>query len=86
MGGIGALVLLAIIPVYRRAHSMGKIQITGKNVFAVLIGIAGCMALGYGLSLCTLGTQGQMIRGIIVGVIGLIACAVNYPVYQLRNN
>lgn len=56
------------------------------QIFTYTFGIIFALILGTGMCFC-LGTIGSgtplsMIIGIIVGVIGLIGCGVNYPIYK----
>lgn len=55
-------------------------------IFAYTFGIIATLILGTGMSLC-MGVIGggktlSMIFGVIVGVIGIAGCAVNYPLYK----
>ena len=55
------------------------------NIFAYTFGIISALVLGTGMSLAMQvigsGITG-MILGIIIGVIGIIGCCVNYPFYK----
>lgn len=84
IGVIGILLLLALIPVYRKATNKGKIQVNKKTLIAVIIGILGTFALGIGMSMIMVESIGLMIPGMVVGVVGLMVCIVNYPVYASR--
>ncbi|MCD7749882.1 MAG: dihydropteridine reductase [Oscillospiraceae bacterium] len=56
------------------------------NVFAYTLGILGTLVAGVGmcLSMQVIGTPGvgTMTAGIIVGLVGLLAVSVNYPIYK----
>ncbi len=56
------------------------------NIFAFTFGIIMALVLGTGMSLCLGaiggGTTISMIIGVVVGVIGIIGCCVNYPIYK----
>ena len=58
---------------------------TPANIFAYTFGIISALVLGTGMSLAMQvigsGVTG-MILGIIIGVIGIIGCCVNYPIYK----
>ena len=45
-------------------------------------GIAFALVFGTGMSLAMQVIGNSMVLGIIVGVIGLIGCGVNYPIYK----
>lgn len=57
------------------------------TVFTYAFGIISALILGLGMSLCmqVLG-EGTiyMVIGIVVGVIGLIGCGLNYPIYNKK--
>ena len=59
---------------------------TPANVFAYTFGIISALVLGTGMSFAMQvigsGVTG-MILGIIIGVIGIIGCCVNYPIYKI---
>lgn len=88
MAIIGAIVLLAIYPVYRKDHpKKDKKKPLDKGVLAsVIIGIVSALILGVGMSLVMTNKE-QMMLGVAIGIIGLIGCILNYPVYQyLKDN
>ena len=54
------------------------------NIFAYTFGILCSLILGTGmcLSMNVIGSGiGAIVGGIIVGIIGLVGCGVNYPIY-----
>ena len=56
------------------------------EIFTYTFGIICALILGTGMSLC-MGVIGgesslSMIIGVIVGVIGIAGCSVNYPIYK----
>lgn len=82
---IGFLILLCIIPVYRSGHprkSHGPIN--WGIVFTWVIGVVGALVMGFGMSKVMVGNASQTdtIIGIITGVVGLIICVLNYPIYS----
>ncbi len=87
---IGFIVLLCIIPVYRINHPQkqhGKIN--WGIVFTWLIGIVGALVMGVGMSKIMVGDPSKidMIIGIVTGIMGLIVCVLNYPIYSyLKGN
>ena len=55
------------------------------NIFAYTFGIISALVLGTGMSLAmqVIGSGVvSMILGIIIGIIGIIGCCVNYPIYK----
>ena len=56
------------------------------EIFTFTFGIIFALILGTGMSLCmgAIGgaTKLSMVIGITVGIIGLIGCGINYPIYK----
>ena len=82
---IGFIILLCIIPIYRKNHPKKKHEpINWGIVLTFVIGIIGSLIMGFGMSKVMVGeaSQTDMIVGIITGVVGLIICVLNYPIYS----
>lgn len=82
---IGFIVLLCIIPVYRKNHPKKEhAPINWGIVLTFVIGIVGSLIMGFGMSKVMVGeaSQTDILVGIITGVVGLIICVLNYPVYS----
>lgn len=83
---VGFILLLCIIPIYRSNHPKPKNN--KKNnwsiVIAWFIGIIGALIMGFGMSKIMVNNPSKedMIIGLIIGVIGLIACVLDYPIYS----
>lgn len=69
-GCVGVLLALITLLVWRKMEHKAPIQISGKAILTVLVGIAGALALGVGMCFCMV--WGKMIAGIIVGLIGIV--------------
>lgn len=56
------------------------------EIFTYTFGVIFALILGTGMSLCMGaiggGTTSSMIVGIIVGVVGILGCGLNYPIYK----
>ena len=56
------------------------------EIFTYTFGIIFSLVLGTGMSLCMGviggGTTISMVIGIIVGIVGLVGCGINYPIYK----
>lgn len=68
LGVLGAITLLAIWPVSRKASGKGAIHVTGGYAVATLLGLAGAIALGIGLVNCL---EVVTTFGLAVGIVGL---------------
>lgn len=90
VSAIGFIILLCIIPVYRSNHpkkTNGKINF--GIVFTWIIGVIGALVMGFGMSKVMVGdpSKTDLLIGIGTGIIGLLICVFNYPVYSyLKGN
>lgn len=87
---IGFIILLCIIPVYRKEHPK---KVSNKKtdwglVLTWIIGVVGSLIMGFGMSNVMVGeaSTSDMLVGIITGVVGLIICVLNYPIYAYIKN
>ncbi|MBQ2836121.1 MAG: hypothetical protein IJE68_04740 [Clostridia bacterium] len=83
---IGFVILLCIIPVYRSAHPKKEKEHKPINWGIVLtwtVGVVGSLIMGFGMSKIMVGnaSTSDMVVGLITGVVGLVICVLNYPVY-----
>ena len=83
---IGFAILLCIIPVYKSSHPKKEKENKPINWGIVLtwtVGVVGSLIMGFGMSKILVGdaSTSDMIVGIITGVVGLVICVLNYPVY-----
>lgn len=83
---IGFIVLLCIIPIYRKEHPK---KVSNKKtdwglVLTWAIGVVGALIMGFGMSKIMVGNPEKMdmIIGMITGVVGLLICVLNYPIYS----
>ena len=86
---IGFIILLCIIPVYRKEHPKKPHgPINWGIVLTFVIGIVGSLIMGFGMSKVMVGepSQSDMLIGIITGVVGLLICVLNYPIYSYINS
>ena len=82
---IGFIILLCIIPVYRKDHQRKPHgPINWGIVLTFVVGIVGSLIMGFGMSKILVGepSQTDMIVGMITGVVGLVICVLNYPIYS----
>lgn len=82
---VGFIVLLCIIPVYRQNYPKKEHgPINWGIVLTFVIGTLGALIMGFGMSKVMVSevTKGDMIIGLIAGIVGLIICVLNYPVYS----
>lgn len=88
---IGFIILLCIIPIYRKEHPK---KVNNKKtdwglILTWIIGVVGALIMGFGMSKIMVGSPEKidMIIGMITGVVGLLICVLNYPIYSyLKSN
>ena len=88
---VGFIILLCIIPIYRKEHPKKAIKnkVDLGLVLTIIIGIIGSLIMGFGMSKIMVGSPEKMdmIIGMITGVVGLLICVLNYPIYSyLKSN
>ena len=82
---LGFIVLLCIIPVYRKNHPKKEhTPINWGIVFTWFVGIVGALVMGFGMSKVMVGdpSKTDLLIGIITGIVGLLICVFNYPIYS----
>ena len=85
---IGFLVLLLIIPIYRSSHPKKEHESVNIEILlAWIIGIVGALIMGFGMSKVMRENPNQVdiILGMTTGVIGLLVCVLDYPIYTYLN-
>ena len=77
MGVMGAVVLLIMVLVWRKMEHKAPIQLSGKTIGAMLIGIIGALLLGVGM--CLTMVWSNMVLGIVIGVVGIVVLLCLIP-------
>lgn len=64
--------------------SLNKAKTMGALIFALIFGVASTLVLGGGMCLVMLieNSIPALVGGIVLGVIGITLCCVNYPIYK----
>lgn len=76
-GCLGLLLGLITIFVWRKLEHKAPIKISGKAVATVLLGVVGAVVLGVGM--CFVMVWGNMIPGILIGIVGIILALCLIP-------
>ncbi len=77
-GGVGILLGVITVFVWRKMEHKAPIKISGKTVLAITLGIAGALLLGIGMCFCMV--WDKMILGVIIGIVGIVALLCLIPV------
>ena len=69
-GCIGLVLGLITIVIWRKMEHKQPIQISGKTILTIVVGVIGALALGVGMCFCMV--WGKMVIGVIIGLIGIV--------------
>lgn len=69
-GCVGLLLGLITLIVWRKMEHKQPIQISGKTILTIIVGVIGALALGVGM--CFSMVWGKMVIGIVIGLIGIV--------------
>lgn len=69
-GCVGLVLGLITIIIWRKMEHKQPVQISGKTVLTIIIGVIGALALGVGM--CFSMVWGKMVIGVIIGLIGIV--------------
>ena len=88
---IGFIILLCVISIYRKEHpkKVSNNKTDWGLVLTWTIGVVGSLIMGFGMSKVMVDSPEKMdlIIGMITGIVGLLICVFNYPVYSyLKSN
>ena len=76
-GCVGLVLALITVAVWRKMEGKAPIHISGKMILTVLVGITGALALGVGMCFCMV--WGQMVPGILIGIVGIVVLLCLIP-------
>lgn len=79
-GCVGLVLGLISVIVWRRMERKAPIQVSGKAVISIIIGVIGALALGVGMCFCMV--WGKLIFGIVIGLIGIVILLCLIPLVK----
>lgn len=79
-GCIGLVLGLITIVIWRKMEHKQPIQISGKTILTIIVGVIGALALGVGMCFCMV--WGKMVIGIIIGLIGIVVLLSLIPLVK----
>lgn len=77
-GSIGLIFALITVFVWRKMEHKEPIKISPKAIGTVFLGIIGALALGVGM--CFVMVWGNLVPGIVVGLIGILSLMCLIPI------
>lgn len=69
-GCVGLLLGLITLIVWRKMEHKKPIQISGKTILTILVGVIGALALGVGMCFCMV--WDKIVFGVIIGLVGIV--------------
>lgn len=79
-GCIGLVLGLITIVIWRKMEHKQPIQISGKTILTIVVGVIGALALGVGMCFCMV--WGKMVIGVIIGLIGIVVLLSLIPLVK----
>lgn len=79
-GCVGLVLGLISVIVWRKMEHKAPIQVSGKAVISIIIGVIGALALGVGMCFCMV--WGKLIFGIVIGLIGIVILLCLIPLVK----
>lgn len=69
-GCVGLLLGLITLIIWRKMEHKQPIQISGKTILTIIVGVIGALALGVGMCFCMV--WGKMVIGVVIGLVGIV--------------
>ena len=79
-GCIGLVLGLITMVIWRKMEHKQPIQISGKTILTIIVGVIGALALGVGMCFCMV--WDKMVIGVIIGLIGIIVLLSLIPLVK----
>lgn len=79
-GGVGLLLGLITLIVWRKMEHKEPIQFSGKTILTIVVGVAG--ALGLGVGMCFSMVWDKMVIGIVIGMVGIVVLLSLIPLVK----
>lgn len=79
-GGVGLLLGLITLIVWRKMEHKESIQFSGKTILTIVVGVAGALALGVGM--CFSMVWDKMVIGIVIGMVGIVVLLSLIPLVK----
>lgn len=76
-GCVGLLLGIITVIIWRKMEGKQPVHLSGKAILTAVVGIIGALALGIGMCFCMV--WGQMVLGIVIGLVGIIVLLCLIP-------
>ena len=76
-GAAGLVILLVTLLVWRKMEGKKPVRLSGKTVGTIVLAVFGALLLGIGM--CLSMVFGQMVPGIVIGLVGIVALLMLIP-------
>ena len=76
-GVAGLVILLVTLLVWRKMEGKKPVRLSGKTVGTIVLAVFGALLLGIGM--CLSMVFGQMVPGIVIGLVGIVALLMLIP-------
>jgi len=77
---VGLIGLIALLIVRRKMEGKPAIQLNAKSIGTVALGVVGALLLGVGM--CNVMVWSNMVLGIVIGLLGIVALLSLMPVIK----
>ncbi len=77
-GGVGLLLGLVTLIVWRKMEHKAPIKLSGKSALAIVMGIVGALLLGVGMCFCMV--WDSILLGVLLGISGIVVLLSLIPV------
>ncbi len=76
-GAVGILLGIVTLIIWRKMTGKAPVKLSGKAVLSAAVAIVGALLLGVGMCFCMV--WNNMVLGIIIGVVGIVALLMLIP-------
>ncbi len=80
IGAVGVVILLVMVLVRRKMDVKPMIVLNGKAIGTTLLGVLGAIVFGAGM--CMVMVWDMLVRGIVVGIVGIVLLLCLIPVIK----
>jgi len=68
--------------IMQQIRDLDKSVTTKGTVLSLILGVLGTLVMGLGMSMCLVWGEKLFVMGVIIGVLGMAALSIAYPVYS----